>query len=70
MPGLLNKLQTQGSNQSLNNGGTPSVPDFAASKLHDTYSVNGMPSIQGQPSPSQLDLDGVTPPKYLDNPPG
>ena len=40
------------------------------SPLSDQYSLNGTPSfIAGAPSPSVLDLNGVTPPKYTDNPP-
>lgn len=39
------------------------------SKLHYTYSLNGIPNISGMPKPSQLDRNGVTPKKYLDNPP-
>ena len=66
---ILNKLNQQGSPLSRNNGATPSTPNFADSKLHDTYSVNGDPSLNGKPQPSQLDLDGATPSKYLDNPP-
>ena len=44
--------------------------DTSESNLHNTYSLNGNPTLSGYPSPSQLDLDGVTPPKYLDNLPG
>jgi hypothetical protein len=41
------------------------------STLHNEYSINGVPVPQQTvPAPSQLDLDGTTPPKYLDNPPG
>ena len=41
------------------------------STLHNEYSINGAP-VQQQtvPPPSELDLNGVTPPRYLDNPPG
>ena len=39
------------------------------SKLHDEYSINGIPNVKGKPDPSLLDLDGITPEKYLDNPP-
>jgi hypothetical protein len=39
------------------------------STVHYEYSINGNPNQPGYPQPSQLDLDGVTPPKYLDNPP-
>ena len=41
--GLLDKLQTQGgSNLSNLNGRTPSTPEFAQSKLHDTYSADAV----------------------------
>ena len=39
------------------------------SKLHNEYSINGIPNVKGQPNPSVLDLDGIVPPKYLDNKP-
>lgn len=41
------------------------------STIHNQYSINGVP-IQPPPvpAPSELDLNGITPPKYLDNPPG
>lgn len=38
-----------------------------ASTLHNTSSINNRPAIQRRPS--DLDLDGKTPAKYLDNPP-
>ena len=31
------------------------------SKLHYDYSINGMPNIPNQPTPSVLDLNGVNP---------
>lgn len=70
--GLLDKLTTQGSNLSEFDGQTPPTVngDMAQSKLHYTYSINGTPNLSGFPTPSQLDLNGVTPPKYLDNLPG
>jgi len=37
------------------------------STMHNQSSINDNPDIEQQPS--VLDLDGVTPPKYLDNPP-
>ena len=41
------------------------------STMHNQYSINGAPIQQPPvPAPSELDLDGVTPSKYLDNPPG
>ena len=69
--GLLNKLQAEGSNLSEFDGQNPPITNEATaeSTLHKTYSINGDPALPGFPQPSQLDLDGVTPPKYLDNPP-
>lgn len=64
---LLNKLQNQGSTLSGLDGATPSIPVFADSKLHKEYSINGEPQMVNKPSPSNLDLKGVTPPKYTDN---
>ncbi len=64
--GLLDKLQTQGGSILSNlNGSTPSTPQFAQSKLHDTYSVDGIPNINSKPAPSNL--DPADPIKYLDN---
>ena len=70
--GLLDKLTTAGSQLSQFDGQTPPVTnlDTSDSPLHYTYSINGSPVLTGYPSPSQLDLNGVTPPKYLDNLPG
>ena len=67
---LINKLESAGSTLSGLDGATPTVPDFALSKLHDTYSINDIPVIPNKPSPSQLDLNGVTPTyNYRDNTP-
>jgi hypothetical protein len=67
---LLDKLTTAGSNLSGLNGSTPPIPNFAGSKLHDTYSINDIPNIVGKPQPSQLDLDGSIPSNnYRDNAP-
>lgn len=45
-------------------------PDFAQSKLHDEYSINGDPFVKQQPSPSTLSLKGITPPgAYKNNAP-
>ena len=63
--GLRDKLINDGSNLSNLNGSTPSIPDFAISKLHDTYSVDGIPNLNGKPAPSNL--DSGAPVKYLDN---
>lgn len=70
--GLLDKLTTEGSNLSQFNGQTPPVSntDVSTSKLHYTYSINGDPNLPGYPTPSQLDTNGVTPPRYTDNLPG
>jgi hypothetical protein len=69
--GLLDKLTTEGSALSQYDGATPPTLNQSSpqSTLHDTYSINGNPNMPGFPTPSQLDLNGVTPPKYLDNPP-
>jgi len=62
---LLNKLTNGGSNLSNLNGTTPSTPDFQQSKLHDTYSLNGNPTVNGKPAPTNLaEINSV---KYLDN---
>ena len=37
------------------------------STLQYTYSINGIPDHPGQVPPSTLDLDGLTPERYLDN---
>jgi len=67
---LKDKLQTGGSPLSVLNGQTPPIPNFAGSKLHDTYSINDIPQIPGKPAPSQLDLDGKIPSNnYRDNAP-
>ena len=70
--GLLNKLTSpgQGSNLSQFDGASPGKYGSSPgnqSRLHYTYSVNGIPQMPNQVPPSQLDLDGVTPPKYTDN---
>jgi hypothetical protein len=70
--GLLDMLTTQGSSLSEFDGQTPPITnqDTQESVLHYEYSINGNPNLTGYPSPSQLDLNGVTPPKYEDNLPG
>tara|TARA_R110000822_G_scaffold95686_7_gene218488 strand:- start:623 stop:847 length:225 start_codon:yes stop_codon:yes gene_type:complete len=55
------KLESGVSTLSSLNGGTPTVPDFALSKLHDTYSINGVPFQPTKPAPSELDLNGLIP---------
>jgi len=67
--GLKDKLTTQGSNLSQWDGQTPGNYVGKGSRLHYEYSINDNPHLNGLPQPSQLDLEGVTPPKYLDNPP-
>ena len=69
--GLLDMLTQQGSQLSEFDGQTPPIvnQDTQESTLHYQYSINGTPNMVGFPTPSQLDLDGVTPPRYLDNPP-
>lgn len=70
--GLLNLLTNNGSTLSQFDGQTPPVMPGAnpLSTLHDEYSLNGTPQMVNKPQPSNLDLDGITPPRYLDNPPG
>jgi hypothetical protein len=70
--GLLTKLTTEGSNLSQFDGTTPPITnlDTQQSTLHYEYSINGNPNLPGYPTPSLLDLNGVTPPQYLDNLPG
>lgn len=67
--GLLDKLTTEGSTLSEFDGTTPTsvIYNTPQSPLHNQYSINGNPSLTGFPTPSQLDLNGVTPPQYLDN---
>jgi hypothetical protein len=61
-------------NSTLGNGGitTPTTVEQQVSKLHNQYSINGNPNIMDKPSPSRLDLGGVSPKvpgklPYLDN---
>jgi hypothetical protein len=67
--GLKDKLANNGSNLTQWNGSTPSDMPGAnpQSRLHDEYSINGNPNMAQKPKPSQLDLDGLTPPQYLNN---
>ena len=69
MESLLKRLTTEGSELSLFNGETPSntISATPESKLHDEYSINGTPGLPGFPTPSELDLNGITPEKYSDN---
>ena len=70
--GLLSKLQDEGSALSQYNGADPETTnqDTVTSTLHNAYSINGNPNLAGYPTPSQLDLNGETPTKYLDSLPG
>jgi hypothetical protein len=67
--GLLTKLTDEGSTLSQYNGADPELinADSAQSTLHNQYSINGNPNLPGYPLPSQLDLNGETPAKYLDS---
>ena len=69
--GLLDKLTQQGSQLSEFDGTTPPPAniDVQGSTLHNAYSINGAPNMTGFPTPSLLDLNGINPSKYLDNPP-
>lgn len=69
---LKNKLANDGSPLTKFNGATPPTMTGASeqSKLHNQYSINGNPNVVAKPSPSTLDLNGLTPPKYTDNLPG
>ena len=68
--GLLDLLPT--SNLGLDGATPPQIPSANPnSTLHFKYSINGTPTqTVTVPAPSALDLDGATPSKYLDNPPG
>jgi len=65
--GIINN-QLPNSNLGLK-GVTPPQRNGAKGKstLHYQSSLNNIPAIEQ--SPSRLDLDGVTPDKYSDNPP-
>ena len=72
--GLLDKLQTQGSDLTKYDGKDPGIMSgsLSTSKLHDVYSIAGTPRFLGKPSPSNLDWNGKTPTvigkfPYLDN---
>jgi hypothetical protein len=82
--GLLNKLQQQGSPLTSYNGNTPNINPLATPQSQlQTYSLNGANvadvngayqqyldgAINNLPQPSQLDLNGVTPPQYIANQP-
>ena len=64
---IFKKLTEKGTLLSANNGATPvNVADYN-SKLHNSYSIDGNPTMKGKPKPSILDLNGKTPNKYMDN---
>ncbi len=67
--GLKDQLANAGSNLTQWDGSTPSDMPGASpqSRLHKEYSINGNPQMGKKPSPSTLDLDGLTPPQYLNN---
>jgi len=69
--GILDKLTNDGSSYSEFDGNNIPQMDGVSptSQLHNQYSLDGNPTIVDKPTPSTLDLNGVTPPKYLDNPP-
>jgi hypothetical protein len=43
--------------------------DLQTSLRHNEYSINGTPALPNLPIPSSLDLNGITPPTYMSNPP-
>lgn len=70
--GLKNKLTTDGSTLSEFDGTQiPQMPGANnSSTLHYEYSINGQPTMVNKPTPSLLDLNGITPEQYLQNLPG
>ena len=67
--GLKDQLANNGSNLSQHDGATPSTMAGVdpQSVLHYEYSINGNPKLVKKAPPSTLDLDGLTPPQYLNN---
>ena len=65
---ILKKFTTEGSELSQFNGETPPITNQATpdSPLHNAYSINGTPGLPGYPTPSELDMNGITPEKYVD----
>lgn len=59
--GLQDKLIKDGSVYTEYNGATPPIEDKSQSKLHYNYSIDGTPELLGNPSPSELDLNGQIP---------
>ena len=68
MPQILGQQLTS----TLSTGGVTqnNLTQLQTSQQHNTYSINGSPFIPNKPLPSQLDLNGQTPPTYLSNLPG
>ena len=67
---LIEKLEAGDSTLTSFNGAQPPQMKGStdASKLHDEYSVNGIPNVTEKPEPSTLDLNGVVPSNnYKDN---
>lgn len=70
---LVNRLEKDGSSLSLDNGATPTTPDFAISTLHKEYSLDSNPDkLSVRPRNGQLPNstalaqgDDIT--KYKDN---
>ena len=67
--GLLDMLLNPATTSIFGYGGA-NIPTMQGalptSTLHNTYSINGIPVMNGKPVPSILDLDGITPVKYWD----
>ena len=57
---ITSTLSTKGETQN-------NLDKLANSKLHNEYSLNGNPNIDGKPTPSVLDDFPIT--KYVDNKP-
>jgi len=57
---LTSTLSTKGETQN-------NLDKLSNSKLHNEYSLNGNPNIDGKPTPSVLDDRPIT--KYVDNKP-
>tara|TARA_Y100000034_G_scaffold123944_1_gene171458 strand:- start:427 stop:657 length:231 start_codon:yes stop_codon:yes gene_type:complete len=69
---ILDKLTVDGTTLNPNGINTPPIPVGATdqSKLHDQYSINGVPNQPNKPTPSVLDLNGQVPTNnYRDNTP-
>ena len=67
MPQILGQQVTS----ALSTGGVTqnNLLQLQTSQQHNTYSINGTPTLPNLPLPSQLDLNGQTPTTYLSNPP-